>query len=98
MFLIYVACEIGFHGDNCQTLCIYPSYGKNCHMECNCTIDNCNHVWGCRKESEGTFSLHFISSLKLHLYFVIQHKIVNFCCFCTIFKIKVCAFNRHYKY
>lgn len=63
MFLIYVACEIGFHGDNCQMLCIYPSFGENCQMECNCTIDNCNHVSGCRKESEGTFSLHFISLL-----------------------------------
>nr|XP_022295704.1 uncharacterized protein LOC111105625 [Crassostrea virginica] len=31
-------CRIGFYGPNCSDACVYPGYGKDCQMECNCTI------------------------------------------------------------
>ncbi|XP_078326573.1 uncharacterized protein LOC111105254 isoform X2 [Crassostrea virginica] len=42
-------CNIGYHGPNCKEQCIYPSYGKDCQLKCNCLKESCSHVYGCHK-------------------------------------------------
>ncbi|XP_052682261.1 uncharacterized protein LOC128162885 [Crassostrea angulata] len=42
-----IPCEKGFHGLNCDTMCQYPTYGKDCQSKCKCDVTNCNHVNGC---------------------------------------------------
>lgn len=31
-----IACLDGFVGEECDTPCVYPSYGRNCGFICNC--------------------------------------------------------------
>lgn len=31
-----LACLDGFFGEECDTPCVYPSYGRNCGFICNC--------------------------------------------------------------
>nr|XP_022294047.1 protein draper-like isoform X2 [Crassostrea virginica] len=42
-------CNIGFNGPNCKEQCIYPSYGKDCQLTCNCSKESCSQVYGCHK-------------------------------------------------
>nr|XP_034332854.1 multiple epidermal growth factor-like domains protein 10 [Crassostrea gigas] len=41
------ACRIGYTGQNCDKQCIYPGYGAGCQSECNCNVNQCDHVKGC---------------------------------------------------
>ncbi|XP_062618428.1 cell death abnormality protein 1-like isoform X2 [Saccostrea cucullata] len=45
------SCKIGFSGPNCENTCRYPSYGKRCQHECNCTQEFCDFVSGCQNSS-----------------------------------------------
>ncbi|XP_078314556.1 uncharacterized protein LOC111103576 [Crassostrea virginica] len=45
-------CRIGFNGPNCSDACVYPGYGKDCQMECNCTKSLCSHIDGCNTSNE----------------------------------------------
>lgn len=33
--------------DNCGLPCGYPSYGALCEGLCNCSKEDCHHVYGC---------------------------------------------------
>lgn len=53
-FLIYKkqrgffsACPDGFIGKECNTLCPYPTYGRNCDFICDCRKESCNAAIGC---------------------------------------------------
>ncbi|XP_078314545.1 uncharacterized protein LOC144619698 isoform X2 [Crassostrea virginica] len=47
-------CDEGFHGPNCSLTCLYPSYGKECQLECLCVEPLCSHVEGCMTSTEET--------------------------------------------
>lgn len=49
-----VACEKGFWGNNCTKPCPFPSYGKECQLECSCKKEVCDHANGCQ-DITGTF-------------------------------------------
>ena len=54
MFSSVVACEKGFWGNNCTKPCPFPSYGKECQLECSCKKEVCDHANGCQ-DITGTF-------------------------------------------
>uniref|UniRef100_K1QBJ0 Uncharacterized protein n=1 Tax=Magallana gigas TaxID=29159 RepID=K1QBJ0_MAGGI len=43
------ACLPGYFGMNCQTSCVYPTFGKLCMNTCDCNISDCDHVSGCQE-------------------------------------------------
>ena len=62
--IFFSVCDTGFTGPNCTTPCVYPSYGKDCHLDCSCSNILCHHVYGCVKNSEGTQIHTFLTSIK----------------------------------
>lgn len=46
-----IACPDGFIGKTCEEACIYPNYGKECQLLCNCSEEFCNITYGCVKAS-----------------------------------------------
>nr|XP_034308689.1 multiple epidermal growth factor-like domains protein 11 [Crassostrea gigas] len=42
-----IACEIGLYGTDCNTTCLYPTFGRDCQYLCDCNATNCDHVKGC---------------------------------------------------
>lgn len=44
---INLVCKVGYFGPNCDTKCVYPSYGNDCQSKCNCKDTYCDHVEGC---------------------------------------------------
>lgn len=53
---ICIACEIGFFGKNCNTKCIYPTFGQGCQSVCDCNVTNCDHVKGCVQSHGGMYT------------------------------------------
>eukprot|EP00105_Crassostrea_gigas_P034264 XP_019918412.1 PREDICTED: cell death abnormality protein 1-like [Crassostrea gigas] len=53
-----IICDRGFRGENCNTRCPYPTYGKDCQSKCNCNVTYCDHISGCTESSEEDFSKH----------------------------------------
>lgn len=51
---IHAACEEGYTGTNCETVCVYPSYGLDCQSVCNCIVKQCDHTNGCVRHFKGT--------------------------------------------
>lgn len=49
LFIIYLACAVGFFGPKCDLSCGYSSYGHDCQSTCDCSNDLCHHVVGCFK-------------------------------------------------
>lgn len=49
------ACEIGYHGKECDTKCPFPSYGHECQLRCACEEIDCDFANGCRKSLNGNF-------------------------------------------
>ncbi|XP_052681623.1 multiple epidermal growth factor-like domains protein 6 [Crassostrea angulata] len=43
-------CEEGYTGTNCETVCVYPSYGLDCQLVCNCIASECDHANGCVRD------------------------------------------------
>lgn len=52
--ILFLACDRGFRGENCDTKCPYATYGDGCQSLCNCNITYCDHVNGCTVSSGGT--------------------------------------------
>lgn len=52
---LYVACEKGYTGQNCENACPFPSYGMDCQSVCNCAELFCDHVNGCGNSTEKSF-------------------------------------------
>lgn len=40
-------CPPGYTGVDCVYKCLYPDYGVDCFMTCNCSPDMCDFVYGC---------------------------------------------------
>lgn len=40
-------CADGFTGQNCIDTCDDTFYGRLCTFRCNCTKENCHHIYGC---------------------------------------------------
>lgn len=59
------------HLQNCEYVCPYPMYGKNCISECHCSEDNCSPAYGCL--SIFIFSTPFFVSLLLSNYILKTH-------------------------
>ncbi|XP_048771713.2 uncharacterized protein LOC125677621 isoform X1 [Ostrea edulis] len=56
-----IQCMTGFYGINCTIPCPYPGFGWDCQLQCTCSNEDCNHVYGWkRKVSENYSSLHSI--------------------------------------
>lgn len=43
----FTECEAGTIGSQCEIVCPYPWYGKQCLSTCNCSEDQCNPAEGC---------------------------------------------------
>lgn len=54
--LIDLACNVGYSGKNCDTKCVFPSFGKDCKSTCNCKEINCDHAEGCKNSTGKTLS------------------------------------------
>lgn len=63
---IHAACEKGYTGTNCETVCVYPSYGLDCQSLCNCIVNQCDHANGCIRHLKGT-SLFLCLNLRFSL-------------------------------
>lgn len=48
----FAACEIGKHGFNCETRCIFPYYGIDCQYKCKCATTDCHYADGCGQNSK----------------------------------------------
>nr|XP_022294825.1 uncharacterized protein LOC111104940 [Crassostrea virginica] len=57
--IFFVACSIGFQGPNCTFICPFPSYGKDCQLECRCSESLCSHVDGCNTSNKGPYEVAF---------------------------------------
>lgn len=77
--IVYLACDTGFTGINCDAKCQYPSFGNDCQSLCDCSATYCDHVIGCKVASESKIPYqyyplnsiwHFISNnntIELHV-------------------------------
>ncbi|XP_078314489.1 uncharacterized protein LOC144619682 [Crassostrea virginica] len=45
-------CSIGFYGPNCTIKCPFPTYGKDCQLDCRCSKSLCSHVDGCNTSNK----------------------------------------------
>ena len=59
----FSVCDTGNSRANCTAPCVYPSYGKDCHLKCSCSNILCHHVYGCFENSEGTKIHNFPKSV-----------------------------------
>lgn len=50
----FLACAVGYTGNNCDTKCTFPSYGHDCQKTRVCQSEDCNFVSGCRRSLDGT--------------------------------------------
>jgi hypothetical protein len=44
----FTECPDGYFGPSCEQLCPYPTFGKDCQMECNCSKKVCSPRLGCK--------------------------------------------------
>lgn len=55
----WTECPAGYNkspsGNNCSVPCRHPSYGARCGSRCNCSKEDCHHVYGCPVTSESWF-------------------------------------------
>lgn len=86
MFILFhnPACEIGYHGKDCDTKCPFPSYGHECQLRCACKEIDCDFANGCRKSLNGNFLREYPYSVILTPWFFLfinkQYYIINAKC------------------
>lgn len=45
--ILNLECDVGKIGPQCEIVCLYPWYGKQCLSKCQCSGNHCNPVGGC---------------------------------------------------
>lgn len=50
-----IVCADGFTGQNCIDTCDDTFYGRLCSFRCNCTKENCHHIYGCETDESRRF-------------------------------------------
>lgn len=65
--IIWLACDKGYTGPNCEMKCPHPLYGESCQMICNCIGKICDPVNGCNITSSGILHVFLIA------YFLVCH-------------------------
>ncbi|XP_062615706.1 uncharacterized protein LOC134277383 [Saccostrea cucullata] len=54
-----IACQIGYHGQNCSVKCVFPSFGMACDKECKeCNESECHYDVGCSGEMDVKISTY----------------------------------------
>lgn len=78
-----IECPAGYKkshsGYNCSVPCRHPSYGARCGGRCNCSEEDCHHVYGCHLTSEswlGTVLYSYFSKVPLSAYFWFYHSLL----------------------
>lgn len=62
-------CPPGYTGPDCVYTCIYPYYGEDCFMKCDCSADLCDFVSGCKLTTTTvTLSEHQATDIKDNLF------------------------------
>lgn len=46
--MLFLVCFSGYFSKNCEIECLFLYYGWNCIEECNCDIEDCYYVNGCK--------------------------------------------------
>ncbi|XP_048779339.2 uncharacterized protein LOC125682786 [Ostrea edulis] len=49
-------CIPGYFGSNCKTRCSGLSYGSLCSLTCDCSVLDCDYVYGCSNNTEARFT------------------------------------------
>lgn len=58
-------CPAGYTGRDCKFSCLYPFYGEDCLMRCECSPETCDFVSGCEVTSKTvTSSEHHTTNSK----------------------------------
>lgn len=65
--MVFLACEHGYFGINCETRCPFPYYGFKCRLVCNCMDTDCDHISGCGTASGGTSTITLCFGLKISI-------------------------------
>lgn len=58
-------CPLGYHSFNCSEICKFPTFGEDCQHICNCSIELCSHIVGC-KLLNGIFTIRITSVINKH--------------------------------
>lgn len=51
---VSLACKKGYYGTNCGLKCSFPHYGHGCTFRCNCSVNECDNISGCKQLSTST--------------------------------------------
>lgn len=91
----YLACAVGYTGNNCDTKCPFPSYGYDCHMRCVCQKEDCNFVSGCSRSLDGTILKIYIEinvNFKSAAYYMItaKQRVIHYTQYYIIFLCSDC--------
>uniref|UniRef100_A0A8W8M4S8 Uncharacterized protein n=1 Tax=Magallana gigas TaxID=29159 RepID=A0A8W8M4S8_MAGGI len=71
-------CKKGYNGTNCETRCLYPSYGLGCQNQCNCIDKDCDHVSGCMQSAKDhPTSIDFQHITAMDEYMESEYNIIN---------------------
>eukprot|EP00105_Crassostrea_gigas_P041191 XP_019925339.1 PREDICTED: uncharacterized protein LOC105334378 [Crassostrea gigas] len=57
-------CNIGYHGQHCESRCPYPLFGKHCQMVCMCNENDCHHAHGCYNTNQERNGLYTVDILR----------------------------------
>lgn len=73
--ILYPACKWGYRGTDCETKCLFPSYGEDCQFICNCNKTDCDHAVGCKGINiKNTWILFCVYSCFLVVVFFVLQK------------------------